>query len=101
MLTQAHQLAGDLAQTRWLLMEEAQSELPLPLLVILICWLTILFVSFGLFSPRNATVVTVLFVCACSMSAAVFLILELNRPLDGFLRVSIAPLHNIMQYLGQ
>jgi hypothetical protein len=100
LLTQAHQLAGDLAQTRWLLMEEAQSELPLPLLVILICWLTILFVSFGLFSPRNATVVAVLFVCACSMSAAVFLILELNRPLDGFLRVSIAPLHNIMQYLG-
>ena len=100
LLTQAQQIAGDLAQTRWLLMEEAQSELPLPLLVILLCWLTILFVSFGLFSPRNATVVAVLFVCACSMSAAVFLILELNRPLDGFLRVSIAPLHNIMQYLG-
>ncbi len=48
------------------------------MLVILICWLTILFVSFGLFAPRNATVVTVLFVCACSMSAAIFLILELN-----------------------
>jgi hypothetical protein len=67
----------------------------------LIFWLTVLFVSFGLFSPRNATVVTVLFVCACSMSAAVFLILELNRPLDGFLKVSGAPLRNALQYLGR
>jgi hypothetical protein len=100
LLAQAQQVAGDMSQTRWLLMEEAQNELPLPLLVILICWLTVLFVSFGLFAPRNVTVITVLFVCACSMSAALFLILEMNRPLDGFIKVSNAPLRNIMQYLG-
>jgi hypothetical protein len=100
LLLQANQIAGDLAQTRWLLMEEAQNELPPPLLAILICWLTVLFVSFGLFSPRNATVVTVLFVCACSMSAAIFIILELNRPLDGFLKVSSAPLRNVLEHLG-
>ena len=100
LLGQAQQVAGDMSQTRWLLMEEAQNELPLPLLVILICWLTVLFVSFGLFSPRNATVVAVLFVCACSVSAAVFLILEMNRPLDGFLKVSSAPLRNVLEHLG-
>ncbi len=100
LLTQAQQVAGDMSQTRWLLMEEAQNELPLPLLVILICWLTVLFVSFGLFSPRNATVISVLFVCACSVSAAVFLILEMNRPLDGFLKVSSAPLRNVLEHLG-
>ena len=100
LLMQANQIAGDMAQTRWLLMEEAQNELPLPLLVILICWLTIIFASFGLFSPRNATVITLLFVCACSMAAAIFLILELNRPLDGFIKVSSAPLRNVMEHLG-
>ena len=100
LLAQAQQVAGDMSQTRWLLMEEAQNELPLPLLVILICWLTVLFVSFGLFSPRNATVISVLFVCACSVSAAVFLILEMNRPLDGFLKVSSAPLRNALEHLG-
>jgi len=42
----------------------------------------------------------VLFVCACSMSAAVFLILELNRPLDGFIKVSSAPLRNALEHLG-
>ena len=80
LLLQAKQVAGEISQTRWLLMEEAQNELPFPLLSILTCWLTVLFISFGLFAPRNATVVSVLFVCACSVSAAVFLILELNRP---------------------
>ena len=101
LLTEAQQIAGDLAQGRWLMLEEAQSELPLPLLLILICWLTVLFVSLGLLSPRNATVITVLFVCACAMSAALFLVMELNRPLEGFIRVSNAPMRNIMQNLGR
>ena len=101
LLGEANQIAGDLAQTRWLMMAEAQNELPLPLLVILICWLTFLFISFGLFSPRNATVITVLFVCACSMAAAIFLVLELNRPMDGFIKVSSAPLRNVLEQLGR
>jgi len=101
LLAQAQQVAGDMSQTRWLLMEEAQNELPLPLLVILICWLSVLFVSFGLFAPRNATVLSVLFVCACSMSAAVFLILEMNRPLDGIIKVSSAPLRSALEHLGR
>lgn len=97
---QAHGIAADLAQTRWLLMEESHNELPLPLLAILVGWLGVLFVSFGLFSPRNGTVITVLWVCACSMAAAVFLIMELNRPLDGFFKVSHAPLTDVLKYLG-
>jgi len=101
LLAQAQQVAGDMSQMRWLLMEEAQNELPLPLLIILICWLTVLFMSFGLFAPRNATVLSVLFVCACSMAAALFLILEMNRPLDGVIRVSGAPLRNALEHLGR
>jgi hypothetical protein len=101
LLQQAQQVAADMSQTRWLLMEQAQNELPIPLLIVLISWLTALFISFGLFAPRNATVIAVLFVCACSVSAAIFLIMEMNRPLDGFLKVSIAPIHNVLEYLGR
>lgn len=101
LLAQAQQVAGEMSLSRWLLMEEAQNELPLPLLVVLIGWLTVLFISFGLYAPRNATMISVLFVCACSVSAAVFLIMEMNRPLDGFLKVSSAPLSNVMEYLGR
>src|ERR1039458_1195154 len=34
LLAQAQQVASDMSQTRWLLMEEAQNELPAPLLII-------------------------------------------------------------------
>ena len=101
LLTQARQLAADLAQTRWLLIEEAQNQLPAPFLVILLFWLTVLFTSFGLFAPRNATVIAVLFVCACSVSAAILLILEMNRPLSGLIKVPNAPLLKALEHLGQ
>ncbi len=101
LLVEASQIVSDLSQQRWILMEEAQSELPPPLLVILVAWLAALFMSFGLLAPRNATVLAVLLVCAVSMSAAIFLILEMNRPLDGFIRVSSTPMRNLVQYLGR
>jgi hypothetical protein len=100
-LAQAQQIVGDLGQGRWLLFEEAQTELPRSLLLILVFWLTLLFASFGLFAPRNATALTVLCVGACAVSAAIFLVLELNRRLDGMIKISNAPLLNALHHLGQ
>ena len=99
-LSRAQQIVGDLGQTRWLLIEQEQNQLPFPLLLILVFWLALLFVSFGLFSPPNVTALTVLFVGACAVSAAIFLVLELNRPLEGFIKISNAPLRNALQHLN-
>jgi hypothetical protein len=99
-LAQAQQIMGDLAQTRWLLIEQSHNDLPLPLLLILIFWLVLLFVSFGLFAPPNATALTVLFLGACAVSAAILLVLELNRPLEGLITVSSGPLQNALRHLN-
>src|SRR5215469_4377426 len=48
-----------------------------PLLAVLVFWLAIVFASFGLFAPPNATVIATLFLCALSVSGAIFLILEM------------------------
>ena len=101
LLTQAQQLVGEAAQSRWMLIEESQNQLPTPLLIVLVFWLAMLFVSFGLFAPRNVTVVVVLFVCACSMAAAIFLVLEMNQPLNGFIKVSSAPLRKALELIGK
>src|SRR5277367_5532811 len=101
LLAQAQQLAGDIAQTRWLLIEQAQNRIPTPFLVVLVCWLAMLFLTFGLFAPRNATVVTVLFICACAVSSGLFVIVDMTRPLDGLIKLSNAPLRKAMEYLGQ
>jgi hypothetical protein len=80
---QANQLAGDLSQSRWLLVEQTHSQLPTSLLAILVFWLFLLFISYGLFAPWNRTALVVLAVGACAVSAAVFLVLELNRPFEA------------------
>jgi hypothetical protein len=98
---QALQICGDLAQSRWLLIEQSQSSLPSAFLVVLVFWLTIFFICFGLFSEPNATVIAVMLVCALSVSGAIFLILEMNSPLEGIIKVSSAPLHKALEHLGQ
>jgi hypothetical protein len=100
-LAQAQQVVSDVGQARWMLIEEAQNALPTALLVVLIFWLAVLFSSFGLSAPQNGTVIVVLFVCACSMAGAIFLILELNHPLDGFIKVSSAPLRKALLIMGR
>jgi hypothetical protein len=94
--------AVELSQMRWLLFEQrAESPIPMPFLVVLVFWLSIIFASFGLYAPRNATVVATLCVCALSISGAIFLILDLDRPFEGFIRTSSAPLQNAIAQLGQ
>ncbi|PYJ40437.1 MAG: hypothetical protein DME86_12155 [Verrucomicrobia bacterium] len=101
LLSQAEQISGDMLQARWLLIEQAQSALPVPFLVVLLFWLTMLFLSFGLFAPHNATVIIVLPIGAMSVSGAIFIILEMNHPLRGMIKVSSAPMRKALEHLGQ
>jgi hypothetical protein len=98
---QAEQISGEMLHARWLLIEQAQGTLPLLFLVMLLFWLTMLHLGFGLFAARNATVITVLLISALSVSGAIFLILEMNHPLDGRIKVSSAPLHKALEHLGR
>jgi hypothetical protein len=69
--------------------------------VMLVFWLTVLFVSFGLYAPRNFSVLTSLFVAALAVTGTIFLILEMYRPSAGMIRVSDAPLRSALALLGQ
>jgi hypothetical protein len=99
--TQALQIAADLARTRFQLIQREQTSIPVPFLVVLVTWLTILFMSFGLFSPSNATVILVLFVCALSVAGALLLIVDLDQPFEGLIQISPDPLRNAVSRLGQ
>jgi Protein of unknown function (DUF4239) len=97
--------AGDISEsllaTRWLAVADGTTSIPSVFLGILVLWLTTIFASFGLFAPRNATVMTVLFLCALSVGSAVFLVLEMDRPLDGLIKVSPDPLRYAYERLNQ
>ncbi len=91
----------DIARTRWLLFaQHLDRSLPMPFLVVLVFWLAIILGSFGLFAPGNTTVIAALFICALSVSGAIFLILELDSPFEGVVHFSTAPLRNALAILG-
>ena len=89
---QALRLIDGMADARWLLVERSGLAVPFPFLVLLIVWLSLLFASFGLFAPRNTTVVLALLLCALAISGGILMILELGAPTRGLVRPSVAPM---------
>ncbi|KAB7648166.1 DUF4239 domain-containing protein [Polymorphobacter fuscus] len=81
-----------ISEARWRLAENADQPTPTAFLVLLIFWLTLLFTIFGLFSPRNGTVMAALLCCAVAVSSGVFLIVELATPNAGLLLTPTRPL---------
>jgi hypothetical protein len=94
-------LGRDLAQTRWLVIAQGQGAIPVPFRVVLVLWLAVMLAGFGLASAGNATVIAVLFVCALSVSGAIFLIDEMNNPLQGLMQISSTPSRNALSHLGE
>ena len=94
-------LVGDIEQSRWMGIEHEDNSVPAAFLVVLVFWLSAMFGSFGLFAPRNAVAITVMFVGALSLSAAIYLIEALNNPLEGLISISRAPLEMARSQLGR
>ncbi len=95
MQTRAVQIGIDLAQTR-ILFGESGNSIPTPFIAVLVFWFTMIFATFGLFTRPNLTIVAAIFVCALSVSAALFLILDLSHPFSGLMSISNAPLSNAL-----
>jgi len=99
MLSQALALTSDMAEVRWLLIEQDVLGIPVPVLLVVLFWLCLLFMSFGLFAPPNATVTVVLFLCALAVAGAIQTILDLSRPFEGVIRVSAEPLRHALEVI--
>ena len=99
--TRAVELVENLLKDRWMVAAAGATSVPVSFLAILLFWLTITFAAFGLLAPRNTTVLAVLFLCAVSVSSAIFLVLEMDGPFDGLLKVSPGPLHYAHARLNQ
>jgi hypothetical protein len=98
---QAVSVAFNLGQMRWLLFEQNGSAITTPFLVVVVFWLSILFASLGLFAPRNTTAFITLLVSAMAVAGAMFLVLELDGPFTGMIKLSDAPLRNVLAVLGR
>jgi hypothetical protein len=96
----AIQISTDVAQARLLLFAQTTNSIPMPFLVVLIFWLTIIFASFSLFARPNAIVIGSLLIFALSAAGAIFLVLELGQPFVGLMQISSAPLRDALAPLS-
>jgi hypothetical protein len=101
MKVRALDITENLLNARWTVVSSAGTSVPVPFLTILIFWMTFIFACFGLYAPKNITVITILLVCGLSLGGALFLILEMDGPFDGLIRISGEPLRAAYQRLGQ
>jgi len=97
--TQAASLAVDLAQLRTLLLAQSISSISKPLLIMVVSWLVVIFLSFSLLAPPNATANLALVVAALSVAGAIFLILELDRPFGGLIQIPSEPMQNALKQM--
>ncbi|MFG1344312.1 hypothetical protein V5F59_05415 [Xanthobacter autotrophicus DSM 431] len=92
-------LLENMVDARWSLVEKSRMVMPAPFFVMLVAWLSLLFASFGLFAPKNATVMIFLLLGASAIAGCVFIILELGSPSQGLIRPSADPLYKVLREL--
>jgi hypothetical protein len=84
--------SGDIGRARLLLFADSDKPIFTPFLMILIVWLTVIFVSFSLFVEPGALVFAALLVFSLSVSSALFLVADLSQPFAGLMQISKDPL---------
>jgi hypothetical protein len=101
--SQALRIIGEIEEARLTLILQVgkSSSLPALFLVLLICWLVIIFFNFALFATPNKLVVTIFFVSTLSIASSLYLILELDQPYSGLIKISSSPLVNTLMHLGK
>lgn len=97
----AIEVAADLSKTRWLTLVRSGGTIPVPFLAVVVLWLALMFVGLGLLAARNGTVAAAALAVALAVSAAIFLILELDTPYSGLITLSDAPLRLALEHLGR
>ena len=90
-----------LAELRVLIQAQAVSSVSKPLLIALAVWLVVIFLGFGILAPSNATSTLALIAGAFSVACAVFIILELDEPFAGVVRVPGEPMLNVLVHLSK
>jgi Protein of unknown function (DUF4239) len=99
--TQAATLMMQLAEIRALVQAQAVSSVSKPLLIALVLWLVVIFFGFSLLGPIKATNTLALVAGAFSVACAVFLVLELDHPFAGVIRIPSEPMTNVLNRLGK
>ena len=96
---QALQINVSLLRQRWLLIEQNGPSVQPVVVIVLVSWISMIFASFGLNAPRNGTVVVAFLVCSLAVGGSIFLILEMDDPFTGVLKVRSGPIVSALTHM--
>ncbi|OJY66741.1 MAG: hypothetical protein BGP12_10700 [Rhodospirillales bacterium 70-18] len=96
---QALQISTNLLRQRWLMIEQAGTKIQPMVVVVLVLWIAFIFATFALNAPRNATVVAAFLVCSLAIGGSIYLILEMDSPLNGTMKLSDWPVTNALAHM--
>lgn len=92
-------LTKEIMHSRWMIHQSLNSTVQLPLLAILVFWLSCVFLNLGFMAGHNIAAISSLFLAALSMTGAIYLTLAFDRPYQGLIRISAAPLKLALEQL--
>jgi len=102
LVEQALAITSSIYAERWLLWENPGSTVPAPFMFVLVFWLFLIFVSFGLFAPANPTVVASFLLCSIAVAGAILMILDMGDPMHpGWVQVSGEPMRRAVIEVGR
>jgi hypothetical protein len=94
----ARQLYRQVIRDRWVMVDQSGGTIPSPLIAMLVVWLVMIFASFGYHAPRDKVVAACFPIAALLISAALYLILDMDDPLSGLIKTSNAPFERALQH---
>lgn len=78
-------------------------SIPVTFLIVMglmVFWFISIFFSLGIYAPSNSTVIIVLVLSALSVAIAFFMIIDLNLPFEGVLRMPSEPITEALDHIG-
>jgi hypothetical protein len=100
-LASARDLAKRFNDTQMLMARQLANPFPPYVIIVVVCWASVLFFGNGLAAAINAVTVIAHLAGASAIGSAIFLILELSQPYTGFIRLSSAGLDRLLKVLGE
>ncbi|MDT7721356.1 MAG: hypothetical protein QOE94_2367 [Mycobacterium sp.] len=97
----ALEITKTIAESRWTTVEQIGSRFPWAFFIVVVFWLAVVFASFGLFAPRNASVIAALFVAALALAAPIFMMFETDQPYGGLVKIPSTSLRIALDQLGR
>jgi hypothetical protein len=94
-------LVSEIEAIQWNLVHGSGSSLPTPFIAAMVFWFAAVFLGFGAVTANNAMVFVTLFLCALSVSVAIFLGMEMSSPFTGLMNVSLHPVQDALAQIDR